>query len=196
MRKSESIDKIAPAILKMQGALRGAIKDSANTFFKSKYADLESCWDALRAPLQDNGLAIVQTMSFVESMGPTIITILLHESGQFIEGEQPVMAKAASPQDLGSAITYARRYGLSAITGLIQVDDDAESSMKRGQQGGVPSLTPSQVEILLGRFARATGFPQATSIWTNEISPILDSLPEDTQKKFMETKEMIKGKFK
>lgn len=129
MKHSESLSELAPALCRAQGNISGAIKDATNPFFKTKYADMESCWAAVKGPLQAEGLSLVQTMGFVPGAGPTLITTLLHTSGEWISGEQPVCAKADDPQALGSAITYARRYGLAAITALVQVDDDAESFM-------------------------------------------------------------------
>ena len=61
MNQSESIAALAAALSKAQASITGALKDSANPFFKSKYADLASCWDACRKPLTDNGLAVIQT---------------------------------------------------------------------------------------------------------------------------------------
>ncbi len=135
MKHSESLEHIAPALIAAQGMIQGAIKDANNPFFKSSYADLESCWDAVKPALQANGLAIVQTMSFVPEAGPSLITMLLHSTGEYISGEQPVCAKTNTPQDMGSAITYARRYGLSAIVGLIQVDDDGHAATKPKAEG-------------------------------------------------------------
>jgi hypothetical protein len=138
MKHSVSLTNIAPAIKKAQANIRGAIKDANNPFFKSKYADLESCWEAVKEPLQAEGLSVVQTMGFIPGAGPTLITTLLHMSGEYITGEQPVCAKSDNPQDMGSAITYARRYGLSAIVGLIQVDDDAEGYVRPRQSQQAP----------------------------------------------------------
>lgn len=141
MKHSESIKNIAPAIRNAQSKIKGAIKDAENPFFKSMYADLESCWDAVKDALQAEKLAVIQTMGFIPEAGPTLITTLLHDSGEYITGEQPVCAKADNPQDMGSAITYARRYGLSAIVGLIQVDDDAETAMKPVRQQRTQATT-------------------------------------------------------
>lgn len=132
MKKSEQLDKLAGALSKAQSELKGALKDSSNPFFKSKYADIESVWEACREALTKNGLSVAQTCGFDPAVGPTLITTLLHSSGQWLEGEQPLMAKNQSPQDLGSAMTYARRYGLAAIVGVVQVDDDAEGAHGRG----------------------------------------------------------------
>ena len=136
--KSEKIDLLAKALCKAQGELRGAVKDSANPFFKSKYADLESVWSVCKEPLQNNGLSIAQLFSTGQD-GPEMVTVLMHESGQWLEGRQPLLAKAANPQELGSAATYSRRYGLAAMLGVIQVDDDAETAMKRPMTSGKPA---------------------------------------------------------
>lgn len=134
--KSEKIGELAKALASLQSEVQGAIKDAKNPFFNSKYADLESCWAALREPLSKNGLAITQTMGFIPECGPTLVTTLIHSSGEWISGEQPISPSKQDPQGLGSAITYARRYGLSAITGLIQVDDDGEAAHGRGDDRG------------------------------------------------------------
>lgn len=133
MNKSEKIGALAKALSKVQAEVQGAIKDSKNPFFKSSYANLESCWAALKEPLHKNGLSIAQTMGFIQGAGPTMVTTLMHESGEWISGEQPIFPKTNTPQELGSAITYSRRYGLAAITGLIQIDDDGEAAEGRGE---------------------------------------------------------------
>lgn len=139
MNKSEQIGELTKALAKCQAEVQGAIKDSTNPFFKSSYANLESCWAALKDPLSKNGLAVTQTMGYRPECGPTLFTTLLHESGQWISGEQPICPKSNTPQEVGSAISYARRYGLSAITGLIQVDDDGEAAEGRGDKKGTNS---------------------------------------------------------
>ncbi len=126
MNKSESIAELVKAMVIVQANLTGAIKDSSNPFFKSKYADLESVWESCRAQLGKNGLSLLQPMSNGPN-GPEVITLLAHVSGEWISGSQPVCAKNATPQELGSAITYARRYGMAAMLGIVQVDDDAET---------------------------------------------------------------------
>ena len=87
--KSETIGALAAALAKAQAAITGAVKDAANPFFKSKYADLESVWSACRKPLTDNGLSVVQTSRYTEN-GLMLVTTLLHTSGEWISGEMPV----------------------------------------------------------------------------------------------------------
>jgi hypothetical protein len=133
MKHSESLKNISPAIAKAQAAIHGVVANQKNPFFNSMYADMDACWKAVKGPLLSEGIALVQTMGFIPGAGPTVITTLLHESGEYISGEQPVCAKSDDPQALGAAITYARRYGLSAIISLVEVDDDAEKSMGRDE---------------------------------------------------------------
>ncbi len=130
--QSESIGALAAALSKAQADITGALKDSSNPFFKSKYADLASCWDACRKQLAANNLAVIQTIYVHWDSGQTMLsTTLAHSSGEWIRSDLPVLAKDLSPQAQGSGITYARRYALAAIVGLAQVDDDAEAAQGR-----------------------------------------------------------------
>lgn len=131
MNKSETIGKLAAALVKAQLKIGSAKKDSANPFFKSKYADLGAVVEALKDPLNEAGISYLQIVGRDE-LGTFVETTLIHESGEFISGLTPVMvAKANDPQALGSAITYARRYGLQAMLGIPAEDDDGEKAMGR-----------------------------------------------------------------
>ena len=131
--KSETIGALAAALAKAQSQISGAVKDANNPFFKSKYADLESVWQACRKPLTDNGLSVVQTTRHTTDT-LMLITTLMHASGEWIAGEMPVLMKDYSPQAQGSGLTYARRYALAALVGIYQTDDDAEAAMSRREQ--------------------------------------------------------------
>ena len=131
MNQSSSIAALAAALAKAQAEMSGAAKDSANPYFKSKYADLESVWSACRKPLTDNGLSVIQT-SQPTKHGLMLVTTLAHSSGGWIRGYMPILAKDATAQSQGSGITYARRYALAAIVGVYQTDDDAEAAQGRG----------------------------------------------------------------
>lgn len=129
--KSEHINELAAALAKAQAKIRGAVKDSANPFFKSSYADLQSVWDAIREPLAANGLCVIQTTATNAAGGLELITTLAHSSGQWIEGRFPVLPLKNEPQAVGSAVSYSRRYSLAAIAGVYQTDDDAEQAQAR-----------------------------------------------------------------
>lgn len=120
MKTSESIIKIAPAFLKAQKNIQSVIKDSNNPFFKSKYADLTAVIDACKDHLNKEGIAILQPVE-----GMTVETILMHESGEWFSSSTPIVSKDEhNPQALGSAITYAKRYGLQSMVLLPAEDDD------------------------------------------------------------------------
>lgn len=129
-----SINELAAALSKAQAEIKGATKDSKNTFFKSSYADLASVWEACRIPLTKNGLAVIQTTDVIADTGgdtTLLVTTLVHSSGQYIQGRYPIHPVKNDPQSLGSAITYARRYALQAIVGIAPDDDDGEAAMGR-----------------------------------------------------------------
>jgi hypothetical protein len=128
-RRSATIGKLALALSKAQGVMTGAAKANENPFFHSKYADLASVWDACRGPLSSNELAVIQTV--VPSSGPgkiAIETLLAHSSDEWISGTVEMKPVKDDPQGVGSAITYARRYGLQAIVGIAPEDDDGNAA--------------------------------------------------------------------
>jgi hypothetical protein len=139
MKSSATIGKLAEALSKAQAEIKGAVKDSSNPFFKSKYADLESIWDAIRVPLTKNGLSVAQGTDFLVEVGTVVVTRLMHTSGEWIEACLPVMALKPEPQAMGSAITYARRYSLAGMVGVVQTDDDAESAQGRTHEAPLKS---------------------------------------------------------
>jgi len=130
LNQSNFIGALAAALSKVQGAMVGAVKDSSNPFFKSKYADLSSVWDACRAQLAANNLCVIQTTAEAAD-GAVLITTLAHSSGEWIRSVLPIKVKDNSPQAQGSGLTYARRYALAAIVGVSQIDDDAEAAQGR-----------------------------------------------------------------
>ena len=142
MTHSEQINEIAAAIAKAQGQIKGASKDANNPFFKSKYADLASVWDACRGALSANGLAVIQSPS-AEGTRVSVDTLLTHSSGQWMAGTVSVTAKEDTPQAIGSAITYLRRYALQSFVGVSPEDDDANAaSAKSHIVKAVPVMGP------------------------------------------------------
>ena len=122
---SETIGELALALSSLQTAMKPAAENSVNPHFKSKYADLASCWDAVRPHLK--GLSITQS---VASSGKTveITTLLIHSSGEWLSSTLGLEARDPSPQATGSAITYGRRYGFCAALGISSGDDDGEAA--------------------------------------------------------------------
>ena len=124
---SSEIGELAKALAAAQGEMTAASKDATNPHFKSRYATLASVWDAIRGPLSRNGLSVSQVLETPDA-SPGLVamrTILLHTSGQWIASRYVMpIADKLTPQAVGSAITYARRYALSAIVGIAPDDDD------------------------------------------------------------------------
>ena len=133
MKTSETVAAIQAAFTKAQSEMGGAVKDSSNPFFKSKYADLVAVIKAIKEPFEKNDLSYMQfPVTTPEGIG--VITRINHKSGEFIESEFTLPLVKLDPQAAGSAITYARRYALQAICGVPAVDDDAEMAMVRQPQ--------------------------------------------------------------
>ena len=121
MRKSETIGKLAKALITFHVKVDTIKKDAKNPFFKSKYASLSNILDVINEPLIESGLSFSQFPT--DAFGLT--TILMHESGEWIESDYLMKPVKDDPQGRGSCITYQRRYALSSILGLnIDEDDD------------------------------------------------------------------------
>ena len=124
--KSEQIDALAAALAMAQSEMKGAAKNKENDFFESGYADLHSVIEASFPHLTRHGLCVVQGNEPIAGH-VLVTTTLLHKSGQWMRSQVRVPLGKPTAHGLGSAITYGRRYGLSAIVGIAQMDDDANS---------------------------------------------------------------------
>ena len=157
MNQSETITKLSAAFTKAQAEMSGAVKDSANPFFKSRYADLESVIKAIKEPFAKYGLAYTQ-FPVNDDKGVGVVTRLIHESGEWLEcgytlplgfvKKDGVVEPRLDPQSAGSAITYARRYALQAMAGIPAVDDDAEMAMGRTQKPVGGKISRKQAQTL------------------------------------------------
>ena len=152
MNQSENIHELASALSKAQGEMQAAIKDSVNPFFKSKYADLGSVWDAARPVLSKNGLCIIQSTEMMPDGKVIMVTMLAHASGQWIKSYLPLNPSKNDSQGMGAAITYLRRYSLSALVGVVcDDDDDGETAVGRGKTVStnkeVPAMIPDKIGL-------------------------------------------------
>lgn len=126
--------QVAAAFIKAKRGFAAAIKGSTNPHFKSKYADLSMCIEAVDGAFLDNGIVMYQE-TFEDATGVTVETVLLHESGESIRcGKLHVPASKQDPQGYGSALTYARRYSLMAACGIAPEDDDGNAASKPPKQ--------------------------------------------------------------
>lgn len=131
MERSETIGKLSEALAKAQGEMKPASFDAQNPHFRSKYATLASIMDACRSALSQNQIAVVQGTSVIEDR-VIVTTMLIHASGEFISDQLSMNIQKDSPQAIGSAITYARRYSLASLAGVVSdEDDDAEAAMPK-----------------------------------------------------------------
>lgn len=126
---SATIGAIGAALAKAQLEMRPAIKDAENPHFRNRYASLASCVEALH-PLHANGIAVIQPPALHGLDGVCVTTLLIHSSGEWIRGELYMPASKRDPQGFGSALSYARRYCLTATVGLATDDDDGEGSSR------------------------------------------------------------------
>ena len=147
MNTSPDIDLVSAALVLAQQAMLPLIKDSANPFFKSKYADLQAVTEACYPALQANGICVLQSAESLGAAGINIKTRLLHKSGQFIETDCAIPPAGQDPQKYGSAVTYGRRYGLQAAVGLAAIDDDGEGAMNRNATKQAPAAKPAAVVV-------------------------------------------------
>lgn len=157
------------ALADAQSQLKGAVKDSTNPHFKSRYADLESVIEAMRAPFAANGLAFMQTVSDDSQF---LRTIIVHDSGESVTLQVPLIITKNDMQGVGSAITYARRYGLAAACGISQTDDDDGESCavrnintKMVNRGATPVPKPAPVatpktDKISAELAKELGTPE------------------------------------
>jgi hypothetical protein len=144
VKTSESIATIAAALVKAQVKLGSVKKEAKNPFFKSKYADLASVIEACKDVLNEQGISLLQP-HYTNENGTFVETVLLHSSGEFISSSTKVeVSKINDPQALGSAITYARRYGLQSLVSLPAEDDDGEGAMDRSKPSA--AVTTSDVK--------------------------------------------------
>ena len=132
MNQSESILKISPDFLKAQKEIDSAKKNAENPFFHSNYADLKAVIISVKKSLNDANISVLQPIGHDEQ-GNYVETVLLHTSGEYFSSKQLITPIKSDPQAEGSAITYARRYGLSSMLLLPQDDDDGETAMQRNE---------------------------------------------------------------
>ena len=180
-----------------QGQFNAALKDANNPFFKSKYADLASIWDAVKLPLSSNGLSITQPIRTTEGGAYFVETILRYKDGAILERCMcPVIAKSQNdPQALGSAITYARRYALASLLCIVTDDDDGESATGRAEPQAAPKQQTQQREP----YAKPATKPVDAKVtaldkWNKSVGAMLaDSDRKVSPEAYMKATEVLKG---
>jgi len=162
---TENLSELVSALVKAQAEFTAIPKDSANPFFKSKYAGLPIVVETAAPILAKHGLAVSQHVA-IEDGQDVLITYLLHTSGQHLAHAMRLHLVKDDPQGQGSAITYARRYAYMAVLGLVADDDDDGNAASRRQSSKVAgkpvkvtkptgAITVEQVESIKARAAAA-----------------------------------------
>ena len=139
---SNELDKLAPAIVALQADLKPVEKTAANPFFHSKYAPLPEVMKAVQPLLAAHKLAVLQFPSHLDGQS-ALRTVLIHESGQKIEDVTPLLLAKDDPQGQASAQTYARRYGVMAVLGLVADEDDDIGGAERAPGDDVLDIGPA-----------------------------------------------------
>lgn len=201
MRTSETINDLAAALAAAQAEMKNAKLNKVNPHFKSRYADLAEIRDTVTPALSKHGLAVAHGMDPTEK-GIEVVTRIIHASGQWIESRFPIAYD--KPQAMGSAITYGRRYNLSAITNIAADDDDDANAANEkpaiaktkpvalpselnvsGTPGASKSASRSLYEKLIGEMEKANS-PEALKNWAALRNAEIEQLPADWLPEFRE----------
>nr|WP_019365302.1 ERF family protein [Pseudomonas luteola] len=188
---------IFAAFVKAQMAFGPALKTSVNPAFKSRYARLDNCIEAVIDALNNNGIGLLQ-VTHPDDKGVTVETLFIHESGEKMSGGIfHVPAQKQDPQGYGSALTYARRFSLMAACGIAPEDDDGEAAMQPYREKKQPALqyiSKQQLNRLEAALSACsphvqskfeTDYPDATKMTTDVYDSIVSSL-ESAAKKYQE----------
>lgn len=151
MQMSEQINEIAGAIAKAQAEIENASKNSANPHFRSKYADLAEVLNTVRPVFAKHGLAVIQSPEYGDGV-VHVQTTIAHSSGQWMRCDTSAPVSKQDAQGVGSAITYCRRYGLAAMAGIAQEDDDANAAVSGpGRTRNASKPAPSEKDLQVAR---------------------------------------------
>ena len=140
-KKAASAPDAFTDLIRAQAACEPLVKNAVNPHFKNRYADLGACIDACKDAFHKNNFAVLQ-VNDADHYGQFVNTILLHQSGERFGSKVYLSLSKQDMQGLGSAITYARRYGLLGLAGLAAEDDDGNASVPSNSPTIVKSSTP------------------------------------------------------
>jgi hypothetical protein len=208
MKTSDNIEHLSTALAAAQGALKNPPKNKVNPHFKSHYVDLSDGLTAIRECFSKNGLAFIQGTTVIDGM-IVLNTRIVHKSGQWVESDYPV-GGLGRPQEMGSAMTYARRYSLFGLVGVAGEDDDdgnaaqaAETTPVKGKSASKqmePGLSPDDSTKLFGVIKGAMDMCE-TSVqlteWATEnkdnIGLLLPAHRKELQDHYKSRRDELKG---
>lgn len=188
------MNKIAPAFIKAKRAFGPVLKDKTNPAFKSKYANLEACLDAVDDACLSNGIALYQE-TFEDATGVTVETVFLHESGEALRcGKLHVPAAKQDPQGFGSALTYARRYSLLAACGIAAEDDDGNAAVKAAHAAQLQQRA-EWLEAQSLKLESAESLADLGEVWKAAFKVMKAEKDEDAIKTLEPIKDRMKAHF-
>ena len=160
------MQKISTALVKAQSEMSNPTKSNSNSFFKSKYADLNSVREAVIPILNSNGISVIQPMVHLDGKN-FVKTVLLHESGEMLESfTEIVYSKTNDAQAQGSGITYARRYGLQSMVCVGADDDDGNAASQPAKQKAPEKETDfAKLDDAITQLNNAKDRDELTKIW-------------------------------
>jgi len=167
METSQTIGKISEALAKAQSMMKPAAFDATNPYFKSKYATLASIMETSRFALTTNSIAVIQGTS-VDEDRVVVSTMLVHSSGEWIKDSLAIKPTKDDPQGIGSAITYARRYSLSALVGIVS-DEDDDGNAAVGKPNEKPAIPVNRKPVETSQTPVDTQSPPQTPKAPNVI---------------------------
>jgi ERF superfamily len=208
MKTSESIEHLSTALAAAQGALKNPPKNKINPHFKSAYVDLSDGLSAVRECFSKHGLTFIQGTSLMDGI-IVLNTRIAHKSGQWIESDYPV-GGYGKPQEMGSAMTYARRYALFAMVGVAGEDDDdgnaaqaAETTPIKGKAASKqmqPGLSPEDSEKSMGVIREEMKLcqdPDELAVWASEhkdkISLLLPAHRKELEEHYKKHRDELKA---
>jgi hypothetical protein len=199
VKTSDNIAELAAALAKAQGEMKNPVKNATNPHYKNKYVDLAGVRDTVVPVLAKHGISVVQMTSATDT-GLIVATRLMHTSGQWLESTYPVSYD--KPQAMGSAITYARRYSLSAICCIAADDDDDANAandkpVEAPQQPRAYDRNPivrreyERLERDLIRMGEGGTLEDVITFWKDE-QPAIKAMPADWLAELTKKKDEIK----
>ena len=159
-----AVKGIYSALAAAQIEMGPALKDSTNPAFKSKYADLASVMAACMPALNRHGIAVIQPICDEEGKR-YVKTVLAHESGETLDCRVELIVGKNDMQGYGSAVTYARRYGLMAMAGIAPDDDDGNAAAKSAPMIEDRPKPPTAVDVACQSISNASSLDQLSAIW-------------------------------
>jgi hypothetical protein len=174
--QSDDIKDLVAALSKAQGAMRPAVFNRVNPHFKNRYADFTSCMDCCREPLANNGLSVMQYCETVNEK-LMLVTMLAHVSGQWMKSYFPLNPLKMDSQSIGSAMTYGKRYSLSAMLGIVSDDEDDDGEAAQGREPVQASTT------YISKHQKIPSSPKISAIEVEKLKKLDEKLDEECRSK-------------